>query len=255
MFMKGPGIVWLWNFSLRVQTWCEVRRCGFVIWLRSPFFVCSCGEGVSHGGLCRTKTGKFFSPPLRLFFCSEGFTFQIGSGGETRGRPLPRSACTRRNAPAQHFKCGWRQKAGLLHRYLILQQTQQKQKRLIYLNRNTSALAAVPACSGKCEVPCSHFKYWKIMFFFFFQIDWRLEGVALFPFSSQLKHAALLFRQTVDKTLLIYCRRDRKQIFVTFCFALRYFSDWSAEPANNAQRREELRIVRLFLLFITSVIF
>lgn len=141
------------KFSLRVQTWCEVRGCGFITWLRSPFSNCGCGQGVSHGGLCRTKTGQFFFfffCKLRLFLL--GVLLLKGEAvGETRGRLLSCSECTRRNAPPQHFKCGWRQKAGLLLRYLILQQTQQKQKRLIYLNLagNTSALAAVPACWGK----------------------------------------------------------------------------------------------------------
>lgn len=149
MFMKGPGIVWLWNLSLRVQTWCEVRRCGFVIWLSSGVPSQTPRLRLQGGRLSARplqNQNRSTAPPSRLFFCSEGFTFQSGSGGERRGRPPSRSERTRRNARAQHFKCGWRQNAGLLLRYLILQQTQQKQKRLIDLKRDTSALAAVPAC-------------------------------------------------------------------------------------------------------------
>lgn len=150
MFMKGPGIVWLWNLvseSKHDVKWGDVDL--------------SFGSGVSfstpalRGGClwrrpCITKTGQFFKD----YSSAVGFYFSAGSGGKHAGG-CRCARSTHRNAQARHFKCRSRRKARFLPRHMILQQTQQKQKRLIYLNLagNTSASAAAPVCWGKIKWP------------------------------------------------------------------------------------------------------
>lgn len=156
MFMKGPGIVWLWNLvseSKHDVKWGDVDL--------------SFGSGVSfstpalRGGClwrrpCITKTGQFFKDYSSAVAAAVGFYFSAGNGGKHAGGCC-RASNTHRNAHGRHFKCRSRRKARFFPCHLILQQTQtqQKQKRLIYLNLagNMSASAAVPVCWGKIKCP------------------------------------------------------------------------------------------------------
>lgn len=153
MFMKGPGIVWLWNLvseSKHDVKWGDVDL--------------SFGSGVSFSTPalqgeclwrrpCITKTGQFFKD-YSSAVVAVGFYFWAGNGGKHAGGCC-RARSTHRNAQARHFECQSRRKARFLPRHLILQQTQQKQKRLIYLNLagNTSASAVVPVRWGKIKCP------------------------------------------------------------------------------------------------------
>lgn len=182
------------------------------------------GGRLSRNPLQNQNRSIFFLSPLDYFSAAGGFTFQSGGGGETHGRPLSPSKRTYKNAPAQHFKCGWRQKAGLLLRHLILWQTQQKEKRLIYLKCNTSALAAVPACWGKCELPRRHFKYWKIMMIFLSFLVNRLTSRrgCTFPLLIPTQTCCFILRASTENREDTHhtwnkSRADRSQIYVTFC--------------------------------------
>lgn len=117
-----------------------------------------CGEAVSHRGLSQNQNRSiFFLPSLKYFFpAATGLLFKVEAAGKHAEMHRRSILNVDGDRKLGSFSATW---SSSKH---------SRNKRLIYLNCNTSVLAAVPAGSGKCKVPWSHFKYWKIMFFFFF---------------------------------------------------------------------------------------
>lgn len=170
MYMKGPGIVWVWNLVSESKHDVKWRDVDFLFSSAVSFST----PGTGRLALQRpsiAKTGQF----LKDYFTVPGFTFQAeGDGNENVGNTQEvasagfklvtlkvyfmhthKHSLSHSLSHTQPFKSWSRQRAPFLPCHLILQQTQQKTECLIYFNltSNVSVLAAVPVCWGKSSAP------------------------------------------------------------------------------------------------------
>lgn len=277
MYMKGPGIVWVWNLVSESKHDVKWRNV-FFLFSSAVSFSTPCGRRLALQRPSITKTGQFFKD----YFTVLGFTFQKrtaegdrnenggqhAGGGECWFQPCDTESIPNAHPHTHTFKSWSRQKAPFLPCRLILQQTQQKPECLIYFNltSNVSALAAVPVCCSKSSAP-------ELVQIFAVEVTlltqtnrfWLLREEVEGNNHSQYKPASQVpDRSSVEWMWIGKHEMTHVHFFIDnmfWAYLLIFLSIhqsllcFSPRPACNLQFQKSHTLVHLILLFITAVIF